>query len=274
MKITFLGGGNMAIALIGGLKKHGFSAAGIQVVEPVEAARERLTEAFGVRCAPAVDAAALNCEVLVLAVKPQQMREALAPIAGRLKDQLVVSIAAGLRMADIGRWLGGGPGPYRRLVRTMPNTPALIGAGVTGLCADESVDHEGRATAEKILAAVGRTVWIEDEAQMDAVTAVSGSGPAYVFYFIEALEASARKLGFADEAARLLAIETFLGAARLAESSRDSVALLRERVTSKGGTTEAALRSFEADGIRAAIERGVLAAQARGRELCDLLGKD
>jgi pyrroline-5-carboxylate reductase len=156
----------------------------------------------------------------------------------------------------------------------MPNTPALIGAGITGLYADPSVDQEGRDKAEKILAAVGRTVWIDDEAQMDAVTAISGSGPAYVFYFIEAIEAAARQLGFAEPAARLLAVETFLGAARLAESSTDPVAVLRERVTSKGGTTEAALKSFDADRLRDAIERGVQAAAARGRELGDLMGKD
>jgi pyrroline-5-carboxylate reductase len=270
MRITFIGGGNMAVALIGGMKKKGFSAAGIEVVEPNADARERLTAAFGVRCTPAIDAAALACEVLILAVKPQHMREAIAPMAGRLSGQLVISIAAGLRIGDLSRWLGG----YGRLVRTMPNTPALIGAGITGLCADPSVDQEGRDKAEKILAAVGQTVWIEDEAQMDAITAISGSGPAYVFYFIEAVEAAARQLGFADQAARLLAVETFLGAARLAESSNDSVTLLRERVTSKGGTTEAALNSFNADHLREAIERGVTAAATRGRELGDLMGRN
>jgi pyrroline-5-carboxylate reductase len=270
MKITFIGGGNMAVALLGGLKKQGFSAAAIQVVEPQPAARERLTEAFGVRCVAAIDAAALNCEVLVLAVKPQIMREAVQPLAGQLRSQLVISIAAGLRLPDLSRWLGG----YRRLVRTMPNTPALIGAGITALCADPAVSHDDREMAEKILTAVGRTLWIDDEAQMDAVTAVSGSGPAYVFYFIEALEAGARELGFSADAARLLAIETFLGATRLAESSADPVGLLRERVTSKGGTTEAALRSFDADHIAEAIRRGVNAAAARGRELGEILGKD
>jgi pyrroline-5-carboxylate reductase len=270
MKITFIGGGNMATALIGGLRRQGFSAAGMQIVDPVAEAREKMAEAFGVRCAPVLDAAALNCEVLVLAVKPQQMREAVAPALGKLAGQLVVSIAAGLRLADISRWLGG----HTRIVRTMPNTPALIGAGITGLCAHASVDHEGRGTAEKILAAVGRTVWIDDEAMMDAVTAVSGSGPAYVFYFIEALETAALNMGFDADAARLLAIETFLGAARLAESSPEAVGVLRQRVTSKGGTTEAALKSFDADGLRAAIERGVQAAQVRGRELGDILGQD
>jgi pyrroline-5-carboxylate reductase len=270
MKITFIGGGNMAIALIGGMRRQGFSAAAIQVVEPFEASREKLTETFGVRCTPTVDAAALNCEVLVLAVKPQQLREAVLPFRGKLESQLVVSIAAGLRMADISRWLGN----YCKLVRTMPNTPALIGAGITGLCADPSVDLEGRTAAEKILRAVGSTVWIESEEQMDAVTAVSGSGPAYVFYFLEAMEAAALNLGFDARSARQLTVETFLGAARLAEQSPESLSTLRERVTSKGGTTEAALMSFGASGIAAAIEHGIAAAQARGRELGEILGKD
>ena len=270
MKITFIGGGNMAVALIGGLRKQGYSAAGIQVVEPFAASREKLTETFGVRCTATVDAAALNCEVMVLAVKPQQLREAVAPFRGKLDNQLVVSIAAGLRMADISRWLGN----YKNLVRTMPNTPALIGAGITGLCADPSVDLEGRTNAEKILKAVGSTVWIENEDNMDAVTAVSGSGPAYVFYFIEAMEAAALKLGFDPHSARQLTVETFLGAASLAEQSSESISTLRERVTSKGGTTEAALLSFCASGIAGAIEHGIMAAEARGRELGNILGKD
>lgn len=270
MKITFIGGGNMATALIGGLKKQGFSAAGMQVVDPVEETRTRLTDSFGVRCAPAIDAAALNCEVLMLAVKPQMMKAALAPAAGKLKDQLVISIAAGLQLKDIGRWLGG----HSRLVRSMPNTPALIGAGITGLYADPSVDHEGRATTEKILRAVGRVLWIDNEGLMDVVTAVSGSGPAYVFYFIEALQKAGAQLGLPDETARLLAIETFLGAAKLAESSNEPVDELRMRVTSKGGTTAAAIEVFNTEAVDASIARGVQAAAARGRELCDILGQD
>ncbi len=270
MKITFIGGGNMAVALIGGLRRQGYSAAAIQVVEPFAEAREKLTEGFGVRCAAAVDAAALACEVLVLAVKPQQMKEAVAPLAGKLGGQLVISIAAGLRMTDISRWLGN----YRTLVRTMPNTPALISAGVTALCADPSVDREGRNSAEKVLRAVGSTIWVEDEAQMDAVTAVSGSGPAYVFYFLEAMEAAGLKLGFDAATARQLAVETFIGAARLAEQSKESLSTLRARVTSKGGTTEAALLAFDAAGVADGITRGIAAANARGRELGDMLGKD
>ena len=270
MKITFLGGGNMATALIGGLRKQGYSAAGIQVVEPLEDNREKLFNAFGVRCCAAVDAASLNCEVLVLAVKPQQLREAVAPVAGKLTDQLVLSIAAGLRLADISRWLGG----YTQIVRSMPNMPALIGEGISGVFADPSVGREGRTMAEKILHAVGSSLWIEDETQMDAVTAVSGSGPAYVFYFIESLQLAARALGFSDAEARILAIETFAGAAKLAEASPDPAAVLRERVTSAGGTTEAALDSFNHDGLAAAILRGVRAAEARGRELGDQLGQN
>lgn len=270
MKITFIGGGNMANALIGGLRRQGYSAAGIQVVEPVEELRVRLEEVYGVRCTPALDASALNCEVLVLAVKPQVMKEALAPAAGKLAGQLVISIAAGLRIDVLSRWLGG----HERIVRTMPNTPALIGAGLTGLCAGAAVDADGRAEAEKILSAVGRTLWVEDEAKMDAVTALSGSGPGYVFYFIEALEQSARELGFDEATARLFAVETFLGAAKLAETSEETISTLRVRVTSKGGTTAAALDSFVADDVAGAIHRGVLAAEARGRELCELLGAD
>lgn len=269
MKISFIGGGNMATALIGGLKKQGYSAAGMQVVDPVEETRVRLTDSFGVRCAQGVDAAALNCEVLVLAVKPQLMKEAVAPVAGKLKEQLVISIAAGLQLNDVGRWLGG----YANLVRSMPNTPALIGAGITGLYAGPAVTHEGRATAEKILRAVGRTLWIEDEALMDVVTAVSGSGPAYVFYFIEALQKSGCALGLPAETARLLAVETFLGAAKLAAASNEPVADLRMRVTSQGGTTAAAIEVFNSAALDAIITHGVEAAATRGRTLCNILGQ-
>ncbi|MBV6475273.1 MAG: pyrroline-5-carboxylate reductase [Rhodocyclaceae bacterium] len=270
MRITFIGGGNMANALIGGLLKQGFAAKDICVVEPLPDNRERLAGAFGIACLSAPEASALSCDVLVLAVKPQQMREALAPFAGRLSGQLVISIAAGVRLGDISRRLGG----HQRLVRSMPNTPALIGAGITGLYADPAVDAQGRSQAERVLAAVGKTLWIADEAQMDAVTAVSGSGPAYVFFFIESLRDAARALGFPEDQARLLAIETVVGAAALAANSNEDVTLLRQRVTSKGGTTEAALNSLDADDFRAAILRAVQAANARGREMGELLGKD
>jgi len=270
MKITFIGGGNMAIALISGLYREGFPAAGIQVVEPFAEARDVLAERFGVRCTATVDAAAIDCHVVVLAVKPQQMREAVAPLVGKLNAQLVVSIAAGLRLADLSRWLGGHP----HVVRTMPNTPALIGAGITGLCAAPGVNQDGRDNAENLLRAVGSTFWVHDEAQMDAVTAISGSGPGYVFYFLEAMEKAALDLGFDADTARRISVETFVGAAKLAAQSSDSLSTLRSRVTSKGGTTEAALLSFNASGIAEAIGRGIMAADTRGRELGDLLGRD
>lgn len=270
MKITFLGGGNMANALIGGLLKTGFAAADIAVVEIGAEGRARLEQTYGVRCYAAAEAAALDCEVVLLSVKPQQMREACTPLAPYLKQQLIISIAAGLRLADLSRWLGG----YDKLVRAMPNTPALIGAGVTGLYASPAVSEAGRANAELILQAVGSTLWIADEAQMDAVTAVSGSGPAYAFLFIEALQEAAAQLGFTPEQARQLSIETALGAARLAAQSDDPASALRERVTSKGGTTEAALRTMAERGVKNGIVAGILAADARGRELGDILGKD
>lgn len=270
MRITFLGGGNMANALIGGLLKQDFPSGDIKVIEPLAENRERLAAAFGIACLPAPDASVLDCETIVLSVKPQQMREALAPLIGKLRSQLVISIAAGTRLADISRWLGG----HGKLVRSMPNTPALIGAGITGLYADPSVDADERRQAEMVLGAVGKTLWIADEAMMDAVTAVSGSGPAYVFYFIESLRDAALALGFTEEQARLLAIETVVGAAVLAAASQEDVSVLRQRVTSRGGTTEAALNSLDADQVKAAFVRAIKAADARGRELGELLGKD
>ena len=269
MKITFLGGGNMANAIIGGLCQQGIAASDIQVVEPVVDNRTQLNKMFGVRCTAAIDTVALECDVLVLAVKPQQLCEAVAPLSGKLKRQLVISIAAGVRLADLGRWLGN----YTRLVRVMPNTPALIGAGISGLWAGAQVDDAGRAVAEKVLGAVGQTLWISAEAQMDAITSVSGSGPAYVFHFIEALRDAGVDLGLPADAAIKLAIETLLGAAKLAAQSADDVSVLRQRVTSKGGTTEAALASMARDHFREIIIRAVKAANDRSRELGDELGK-
>ncbi len=269
MKITFLGGGNMANAILGGLRQQGFAASDMQVVEPVADNRTQLSKTFGVRCVAAIDAAALECDVLVLAVKPQQLREAVTPLSGKLKQQLVISIAAGVRLVDLGRWLGN----YTRLVRVMPNTPALIGAGISGLWAGAGVDDTGRAAAEKILGAVGQTLWIATETQMDAITAVSGSGPAYVFHFIEALRDAGLELGLSANAANKLAIETMLGAARLAARSEDDVAVLRQRVTSKGGTTEAALASMAKDHLKETIIRAIKAANDRSRALGDELGQ-
>ncbi len=268
MNITFIGGGNMASALIGGLLKQGFAAAAIHGVEIDPKARARLAADYGIACHEAPDAAALEADIIVLAVKPQQLRGVAAAIAPQLKSQLVISIAAGVRAADLSRWLHG----YARIVRAMPNTPALVRAGITGLYALPAVSAREREEAQRILGAVGECLWVEDEPLLDAVTAVSGSGPAYVFYFMEALEAAAVELGLSEAAARALALATFLGAARLASQSDESPATLRARVTSKGGTTERALASLEQAGVKAAINAAVKAAAARAKELGDELG--
>lgn len=267
MKIVFLGGGNMASALIGGMLERGFAAADILVVELSRERRDWLQQNLGVGVAADVGMAP-GADVLVLAVKPQQMHEALAPLAGRLDGALVISVAAGLRVADLSRWLGG----HARIARAMPNTPALIGAGVTGVYAPPAVDAAGREVVDRILSAVGSVVWVDEEARMDAVTAVSGSGPAYVFHFIEALEAAAVARGFDAGTARRLAIDTVLGAARLAAGSDDSPSVLREKVASKGGTTAAALAVFAEGDLMGLVGRAVGAAEARGRELGDALG--
>ena len=270
MNITFLGGGNMASALIGGLLNQGVPAGQLTVIEISAEGRARLEEKFAVRCYDAVQADALACDVLLLAVKPQQMRAACAPLMGHLDQQLLISIAAGLRLADLSRWLGG----YGKLIRVMPNTPALIGAGVTGLFALPGVSEDEKRQAEQVMQAVGSTVWVDDESRMDAVTAISGSGPAYVFLFIEALQQAASELGFTPLAARQLALDTVLGSARLAAQSADPASVLRERVTSKGGTTEAALRVMDERALKDIVTAAAAAACARSTELGDLLGKD
>lgn len=270
MSVAFLGGGNMARALVGGLLARGFEAASIAVAEKDAAQRERLARAHPVRvCAQAVQALA-GADTLIVAVKPQDLRAALAPLAGRLAGVLVVSIAAGARVADLGRWLGG----HRRIVRAMPNTPALVGAGVTALWAPLEVDEAGRARAEQVLGAIGRVLWVEREALMDAVTAISGSGPAYVFWLIEQLAAAGERMGLAKQTAAVLALETVAGAARLAVASGESPAVLRAGVTSKGGTTEAALRVFEEERLAERFARALEAARSRGVELGEALGRE
>jgi pyrroline-5-carboxylate reductase len=190
-------------------------------------------------------------------------------LRAHLADQLIISIAAGIRLGDLTRWLGG----YSKLVRVMPNTPALVRAGISGLCAAPSVSDADRAQAGQIMGAVGATLWLETEAQIDAVTAISGSGPAYVFYFIEALQQAALELGFDPEAARRLALQTFAGSVQLATQSEEAPAVLRARVTSKGGTTERAIAVMDAESLRAIVARATRAAAERSRELGDELGK-
>jgi pyrroline-5-carboxylate reductase len=269
MKIAFLGGGNMANALIGGLIAQGFDASAISVIEVSAAARERLAAQHSVRVSAAPDAATLESDTLVLAVKPQDMRAALTSLRAEIGAKLVISIAAGLRLADLSRWLGG----HRRVVRCMPNTPALIGAGITGLYALPEVSAGEKQRAARILGAVGEVVWVDQEALLDPVTAVSGSGPAYVFWFIEQLAAAGVRLGLPQEAAARLALQTVLGAAKLAAQSGEPPGALRERVTSKGGTTEAALRIFAEERLAERLMRALEAASRRGAELGEELGK-
>jgi pyrroline-5-carboxylate reductase len=270
VKIAFIGGGNMASALIGGLLAKGLRAGALSVVEPLPAARRRLAAKFKVRASAVPDARTAAADTLLLAVKPQDMRAAVAPLAGTLGGKLVISIAAGIRLLDLGRWLGG----HARLIRCMPNTPALIGAGITGLYAPARVSVAEKRRAERILEAVGAIVWVKNEALLDAVTAVSASGPAYVFWFIEQLAASAESLGLAADVSRRLALQTVLGSAQLAARSKDPPAVLRERVTSKGGTTAAALAVFDAARLAVHFRRAVEAANRRGAELGELLGRD
>lgn len=260
----------MASALIAGLLQKNWPAHDIRVVEIDQRARERLERELRIEAHADLGAGIAGAQCIVLAVKPQHMHEVARTLAPKLGDALVVSIAAGIRHADLARWLGG----HLRLVRAMPNTPALAQAGVAGLYAPTTVGAADRRQAEQILRVAGVTLWVEREEEMDAVTAVSGSGPAYVFYFIEALENAALELGFTSEAARMLALETFTGAAKLASQSPDSAATLRARVTSKGGTTERALAELDRSGVREAIVRAVHAAAARSRELGETLGRD
>ena len=271
MKITFIGGGNMAQAIMGGLARGGFSNADIGVVEPVAEARAKLAQDFGVKAQASAQALTALGDLIVMAVKPQQMREAATALRSKLQpQQVVLTIAAGIRLADLARWLGG----HARLIRCMPNTPALIGAGVTAAYATPEVTPEETAQAARVLETMGKLIWVKSEALLDPVTAVSGSGPAYVFYFIEALEQAAKELGLEADAARTLALETFLGAARLAAGSADDPATLRAKVTSKGGTTEAALAVMDAEKLKDAFVRAVHKANTRALELGEQMGKD
>ncbi|MBD3620424.1 MAG: pyrroline-5-carboxylate reductase [Chromatiales bacterium] len=271
--ICFIGGGNMAASIIGGLVADGRAPEGIIVADPSAETLAGLAARWPGLCTTADNhAAAADAGILVLAVKPQVMRavtEDLLPTVARRRP-LIVSIAAGVRAGDIDRWLGGG----HAIVRCMPNTPALVRSGASGLYANLAVSAAQRNAAERILRAVGLTLWVGNEAQLDAVTAVSGSGPAYFFYVMEAMQAAGEKLGLAPEQARLLVLETAFGAAKLALESTDDAATLRARVTSPGGTTERAIRALESGGLMPLFEQALAAAADRARELGDELGKD
>lgn len=260
--IAFIGGGNMASALVGGLRRDGQAADSILVLEPDAGARARLERDFGVRTSAEASAALARAGVVVWAVKPQVFVAAAAPCAQFIGAALQLSIMAGVRIETIARLTGS-----RRVVRAMPNTPALIGRGIAGVCASAEVDADDRAAAEALLASSGELLWLGREAQLDAVTALSGSGPAYVFYFLEAMVAAAGRLGLDEVAGRRLALATFAGSTALAEASADPFAVLRERVTSPGGTTQTAIESLEADGVGAGLIAAIEAAHRRAGAL-------
>jgi pyrroline-5-carboxylate reductase len=270
MKLVFIGGGNMASAMIGGLLKQGWRAADIAIVDISTEARERISKATGVQAYADIADGMAGADCVLFAVKPQQLRETARAVAPLLSGRLVVTIAAGIRSDDLARWLGN----HQRIVRAMPNTPALVLEGMSGLYARPGVSAADRDAAQRILGAAGKTVWLENEDRIDGVTAVSGSGPAYVFYFIEALEEAARAQGFDAAAARELALQTAVGAVKLAVESTEPLATLRARVTSKGGTTERGIGVMEAREMKRIMADAVAAAALRSRELGDELGAD
>lgn len=266
MKINFIGGGNMAHAIICGLKNNGFNMSSITVLELDALKRATLAQEFGVQVTDTY-AEFINTDIIMLAVKPQQLKEVCGELKQVLRSQLVVSIAAGVRSKDISRWLN----HYALIVRVMPNTPAQIQAGVSALYALPEVKPALRNQADAILAAVGKTLWLDDEDKMDAVTAISGSGPAYVFYFIEALQEAGVQLGLSEEASSLLALQTFAGASLLATQSTDPVKTLRAQVTSKGGTTEQGILALEMADIKNIIYSAAKAAADKSALLGDQL---
>lgn len=277
MNISFIGGGNMARAIISGLKNNRFDMQAITVIEPDAEKRAQLATEFNVQVSANyadISNTGLAADVIVLAVKPQQLQEVCRQLSPLLQlhpgpTQLIISIAAGIRSTDISRWLNA----YQAIVRVMPNTPAQIQAGVSALYAMPNVSQIQRDQATSILAAAGQTLWLDDEAKMDAVTAISGSGPAYVFYMIEALQEAAIGLGLKPEEARMLALQTFAGASLLAAQSVDDVKTLRAQVTSKGGTTEQGILALEAANIKNAFMNAAKAAADKSVSLGNQLGQ-
>jgi pyrroline-5-carboxylate reductase len=269
-RLAFIGGGNMAAALIGGLIRQGLPSARIVVADPSAETLDRLVRTYGVQRASDNAGAATGAEAVILAVKPQQMRSVCLALKAPVESAkaLLISVAAGIPHAALSRWFG----VHTPIVRTMPNRPALSGFGATGLYAPPSVGAAGRALAESIMAAVSATVWVEHESQMDTVTALSGSGPAYFFLFMEALEAAAHERGLPHDIAHKLTLATAYGAARMARESHEPLALLREQVTSQGGTTAAALAVLDAAGLRATVAHAVAAADRRSAELAAEFG--
>jgi pyrroline-5-carboxylate reductase len=268
-RIAFIGAGNMAASLIGGLRAKGLEAAQIRASDPGEETRARVSAEHGIEVFADNADAIQGADVIVLAVKPQAMKVVCEAIRPSLKpEQLVVSIAAGITCASMNNWLGAQP-----IVRCMPNTPALLRQGVSGLFATAQVSAEQRQQAQELLSAVGVALWLDEEQQLDAVTAVSGSGPAYFFLMIEAMTAAGVKLGLPADIAAQLTLQTALGAAHMAVSSDVDAAELRRRVTSPAGTTEAAIKSFQANGFEALVEKALGAAAHRSAEMAEQLGR-
>ena len=272
LRIAFIGGGNMARSLVGGLMAKGCKPGRLSVAEPNPEQRALMARQAPVRLSEDGMGAAQDADVVVFAVKPQVMKaaaEALAPVVAA-KRPLVVSVAAGIATPDLDRWLGGN----NAIVRVMPNTPALLGAGAAGLYANPKASSEQRGTAQALMEAVGTALWIQDESLMDAVTALSGSGPAYFFLLMECMEAAALELGLPAEAARALTLQTAFGAARMALESGTAPAELRKQVTSPKGTTAAALQVFDEEKLRAIVTKALTAARDRGRELSKEAGEE
>lgn len=272
--IGFIGGGNMAASLIGGLVNAGYQPADIMVAEPDEGRRQFLADRFRIKTSGNNNDLSA-CDTIVLAVKPQIIKTVCESLdTGQGADTLYISIAAGITSADINRWLGAEQaGSRHAIVRCMPNTPALLQCGASGLYANEQVSEEQKQLAENILQAVGIVIWVQSEEQLNAVTAVSGSGPAYFFLLMEAMQKAGEKLGLAADTTRQLVIQTALGAARMAAESETPPATLRAQVSSKGGTTEAAIRSFQTDGFEQMVEKALQSASQRSVELAKELGK-
>jgi pyrroline-5-carboxylate reductase len=260
--IAFIGGGNMASAIISGLRGKGAAAAQILVVEPLEAQRQKLAHAFGATCLAEATTALQAANLVVWAVKPQAMREATALAAAHTAGALHLSVAAGIPSASLAQWLG-----TERVVRAMPNTPALIGKGITGLFARGGASAADRVAIEQVVAATGDFLWMARESQLDAVTALSGSGPAYVYYFLEAMRDAGSQMGLPSDQAYQLAIATFIGAGELAKASSEPPEVLRERVTSKGGTTHAAISALQAANVKGLFQQALQAAESRAAEL-------
>ena len=271
-KITFIGGGNMARSLIGGLIENGFNPQHIHVSDPEPLCLQALSDKYPIQTHSNNLTAAQDCDVLILAVKPQQLQAVVKQLAPEWEpSRLLISIAAGIQLDDMARWL---EQDDVAIVRTMPNTPSLVQAGASALFANEYVTTQQHELAESILRAVGLALWVKDESQMDAVTALSGSGPAYFFLVMEAMEFAANEMGLDAETARLLCLQTAFGAAKMALESNETTATLREQVTSPGGTTERALHELEDGGIRGLFENALVAAALRSRELATQLGED